>query len=120
MTETRPYRTFSEFYPFYLTEHKNSTSRKLHFIGTSIAIVLLATAIVTLNWWLVPIAFVQGYGFAWVGHFFFEHNKPATFRYPRFSFMGDWRMWWEVLTGKVRFSDQDVPGASAAAHRRKR
>jgi hypothetical protein len=119
VTETKSYRTFSEFYPFYLSEHKNPTSRKLHFIGTSIAIMLLVAAIVTLNWWLVPIAFAQGYALAWVGHFFFEHNKPATFQYPRFSFMGDGRMWWEVLTGKVRFSDQEVPDTSAEANRGK-
>lgn len=119
MTETKSYRTFGEFYPFYLTEHKNPTSRKLHFIGTSIAIVLLVTAIGTLNWWLVAIAFVQGYAFAWVGHFFFERNRPATFQYPAFSLMGDWRMWWEVLTGKVRLSDQNVPDTSAEASRRK-
>lgn len=116
MTETKSYRTFSEFYPFYLSEHRNPTSRKLHFIGTSIAIVMLMAAIVTSSWWLVPIAFVQGYVFAWVGHFFFEHNKPATFQYPTFSFIGDWRMWWEVLTGKVRFSDQEVSESSAEAN----
>ena len=103
MTEPTPYRTFSEFYPFYLSEHANRTSRRLHFVGTSIALVLLLTAIVTMNGWLVLAALVQGYAFAWVGHFFFEHNRPATFRYPRFSFMGDWRLWWEILTGKLRF-----------------
>jgi hypothetical protein len=54
-------------------------------------------------WWLVAIAFVQGYAFAWVGHFFFEHNKPATFGYPCLSFLSDWFMWWEILTGKFRF-----------------
>jgi hypothetical protein len=117
VTETKSYRTFSEFYPFYLSEHKNPTSRKLHFIGTSIAIMLLVAAIVTLTWWLVPIAFVQGYALAWIGHFFFEHNKPATFQYPRFSFMGDGRMWWEILTGKVRFSDQGMPDTSAEVNR---
>ena len=48
------------------------------------------------------VAFVQGYAFAWVGHFFFEHNKAATFKYPWFSLMGDWKLWWDILTGKVR------------------
>lgn len=95
MTETKSYRTFEEFYPFYLSEHRNAMSRRLHFFGTSMAILLVVAAIVTLNWWLVPIALAQGYAFAWVGHFFFEHNRPATFRYPRFSVMGDGRMWWE-------------------------
>ena len=103
MTETKLYRMFSEFYPFYLSEHANRTSRRLHFIGTTIALVLVITAIVTQMWWLVAIAFVQGYAFAWVGHFFFEHNKPATFGYPWLSFLSDWFMWWEILTGKFRF-----------------
>jgi hypothetical protein len=99
----KPFRTFADFYPFYLSEHANRISRRLHFVGTSIAVALLITSLVTQLWWLVAVALIQGYAFAWVGHFFFEHNKPATFRYPRFSFMGDWRLWWEILTGKVRF-----------------
>jgi len=98
----KPFRTFADFYPFYLSEHANRISRRLHFVGTSIAVVLLITALVTQLWWLVAVALIQGYAFAWVGHFFFEHNKPATFRYPGFSFMGDWRLWWEILTGKAR------------------
>ena len=100
--ETR-YRTFSDFYPFYLSEHQNRTSRRLHFIGTSVAATLLLLSIITQSWWLVLVALIQGYAFAWVGHFFFEHNKPATFQYPVFSFIGDWRMWSEILTGKIRF-----------------
>jgi hypothetical protein len=102
MNEER-YRTFGEFYPFYLSEHANRTTRRLHFVGTSVALVLLITSVVTQNWWLIAAALLQGYSFAWVGHFFFEHNKPATFKYPGFSFMGDWRLWWEILTGKLRF-----------------
>jgi len=97
------FRTFADFYPFYLGEHTNSVSRRLHFIGTSIAFVLLVTALVTQLWWLLAAALVQGYAFAWVGHFFFEHNKPATFKYPRLSFMGDWRLWWEIVSGKRPF-----------------
>ena len=100
MSDGARYRTFTEFYPFYLSEHINRTSRRLHFAGTSIALALLVTALVTQVWWLILVALVQGYAFAWVGHFFFEHNQPATFKYPRYSFMGDWRLWWEVVTGK--------------------
>ena len=103
MNETKVYRTLKEFYPFYLREHSNRDSRRFHFVGTSIALVLLITAFVTPMWWLVTVAFIQGYAFAWAGHFFFEHNKPATFAYPWLSFLGDWRMWWEMLTGKIRF-----------------
>jgi hypothetical protein len=102
MREDR-FSTFAEFYPFYLTEHSNRVSRRLHFVGTRIAAALLVAALLTQTWWLVALALVQGYAFAWVGHFFFEHNKPATFKYPRFSFMGDWRLWWEIATGKIPF-----------------
>ena len=102
MNDAQSFRTFGDFYPFYLGEHSNPVCRRLHFAGTSIAAALLIAAVVTQWWWFIVVAFVQGYGFAWVGHFFFEHNKPATFRYPWLSFMGDWRLWWDILTGKVR------------------
>lgn len=95
------YETFKEFYPFYLREHANSTCRRLHFVGSSIVLLLLALVLVTGELkllWLVP---VVGYGFAWVGHFFFEHNRPATFKYPLFSLMGDWVMFRDMLTGRV-------------------
>ena len=102
MGAAKRFRSFREFYPFYLSEHANRVSRRLHFIGTSLSVVLLLAAILAQQWWLIPVALVQAYAFAWVGHFFFEHNRPATFEYPWFSFMGDWRMWWEILTGKMR------------------
>ena len=103
MNGERSFPTFREFYPFYLSEHANRTSRRLHFAGTSIATVLIVTALLTRLWWLIPAAFIQGYAFAWTGHFFFEHNKPATFKHPWLSLMGDWRLWWEILTGQMRF-----------------
>ena len=101
MNDRNSFRTFSEFYPFYLGEHADRTCRRLHFAGTSIAAVLLIAALATQRWWLIGAALVQGYAFAWVGHFFFEHNKPATFRYPAFSLMGDWRLWWDILTRRI-------------------
>jgi hypothetical protein len=97
------FASFREFYTFYLSEHANRTSRRLHFAGTSIAVALLAAALLTGVWWLVLAALIEGYAFAWIGHFFFERNKPATFKHPIFSLMGDWRLWWEILTGKMRF-----------------
>ncbi len=103
MNEKKIYHTLSEFYPFYLNEHTNRISRRLHFTGTSIALALLVMAFIFSKWWLVLLALIQGYAFAWGGHFCFEHNKPATFKYPWFSFLSDWRMWWEILTGKIRF-----------------
>jgi hypothetical protein len=101
MNEKR-YRSFGDFYPFYLSEHANKVSRRLHFTGTSVALALLIASVATQKWWLIAVALLQGYAFAWVGHYFFEHNKPATFKYPGFSLMGDWRLWWEILTGKLR------------------
>ncbi|MGB6356302.1 MAG: DUF962 domain-containing protein, partial [Steroidobacteraceae bacterium] len=98
----RRFRTFGDFYLLYLGEHANRTCRRLHFVGTSIAAVLIFAAFITQRWWLIAAALIQGYAFAWVGHFFFEHNRPATFKYPGYSFMGDWRLWWDILTGKVR------------------
>ncbi len=103
MNREKSFRTFADFYPFYLSEHSNQISRRLHFTGTSIAAVLLVAALLTQHWWLAAAALVQGYAFAWVGHFFFEHNKPATFEHPWFSLMGDWRLWWEILLGRIRF-----------------
>jgi hypothetical protein len=98
-----PFPTFGSFYPFYLGEHANRTSRRLHFAGTSLALLWLVAALLTGRWWLLAVALIQGYAFAWVGHFFFEHNRPATFRHPLYSLMGDWRMWWEMLSGRIRF-----------------
>ena len=103
MSDERVYRSFDDFYPFYLSEHANRTSRRLHVVGTTIALALLVAAVATQTWWLIAVALVQGYAFAWVGHFFFEHNRPATFKYPGFSFMGDWRLWWETVTGRMPF-----------------
>ncbi len=94
--------TFSEFYQFYLTEHKNSTSRRLHFIGT--ALVLLEVVLLSIEnrwdmWYALPIT---GYLFAWVGHFFFEKNKPATFKYPLWSLGSDFKLFFEILIGKQK------------------
>ena len=83
------FASFRDFYPFYLGEHSDRTCRRLHFIGTGLVILTLAYAIVTATWallWLLP---VVGYGFAWIGHFFFEKNKPATIKYPFYSLIGD-------------------------------
>jgi Predicted membrane protein len=93
---------FREFYPYYLDEHRNRVCRRLHFIGSTLVILIVLLAIVSgeLRWlWLAPVA---GYGFAWVGHYVYEKNRPATFRHPLYSLMGDWVMYWQVLSGKVK------------------
>jgi hypothetical protein len=101
--EPKKYASMAQFYPFYLSEHSNRTSRRLHFVGTSLALVWLVTAVATLNAWFLLAGLITGYAFAWVGHFFFEKNRPATFLYPFYSFAGDWVMWSEILRGKIRF-----------------
>jgi hypothetical protein len=100
---SKRYESFREFYPFYLSEHANPVCRRLHFVGTLLVIAFVATAIFTGNAWWLAAALVSGYGFAWMGHFFFEHNRPATFTYPLYSFIGDWVMFKDLLTGKIRF-----------------
>jgi len=96
------YRTFREFYPFYLSEHRNQTCRRLHFSGSALGLACLATAIVTGKVWFVLVGLVLGYAFAWTGHFFFEKNRPATFRYPLYSFAGDWVMFRDILAGRIK------------------
>ena len=98
------YTTYREFYPFYLTEHQNPINRSLHFIGTLGVFFCLFEAIFTggwLYWILIPIV---GYGFAWLGHFVFEKNKPATFQYPLWSLISDFKMFFQLLTGKISFN----------------
>ena len=97
------YQSFAAFYPYYLHEHSNRTCRRIHVVGTGLVILAFLAFLLTLNaWWLLA-ALVCGYGFAWVGHFFFEKNRPATFRHPLYSFVGDWVMFKDILTGKIRF-----------------
>ncbi len=96
------FASFREFYPFYLSEHSNRVSRRLHFIGSCGVLVLLLVAIVQRDMrWLLA-ALVCGYGFAWVGHVFFEKNRPATFRHPLYSFVGDWVMFKDILLGRIK------------------
>ena len=97
------YSSFADFYPFYLSEHANRTCRRLHFVGTSLGLICFATALATQNGWWLLAGLVCGYAFAWVGHFFFEHNRPATFTYPFYSFLGDWAMWKDMLSGRIKF-----------------
>ena len=103
MTTTKRFTSFREFYPYYLSEHQNVTCRRLHFIGSTLVLTLLILSLLTgqlMLLWLLPVA---GYGFAWLGHFKFEHNKPATFHYPLYSLMGDWVMYKDILLGRIKF-----------------
>lgn len=103
MTETTRFQSFAEFYPFYLGEHLNPVCRTLHFVGSTIVLLLIVAAVMTSQWILLAAVPFAGYGFAWIGHFAFEKNKPATFSYPGWSFMGDWVMYWQLLTRQISF-----------------
>lgn len=101
MNNTKRFETLKEFYPFYLTEHKDLTCRILHFIGTSLFFVVLINAMINPIWYNFIFIVVVPYAFAWVGHFFFEKNTPATFQYPAFSLISDFIMYKDILTGQL-------------------
>jgi hypothetical protein len=103
MKMSTEYPTFQDFYPYYLAEHRHPVCRRLHFIGSLLVLITALYIVLTGAWkliWLLPFL---GYGFAWLGHFFFEKNKPATFTYPLYSLIGDWAMFKDILTGKIKF-----------------
>jgi len=97
------FENFSQFYTFYLSEHKSKWCRRLHFIGSALVLLAFVAFLLSLEWRYLIAMPVLGYGFAWVGHFFFEKNRPATFKFPLYSLMGDWVMFGEIISGKVRF-----------------
>ena len=103
METTKSFTHFADFYPYYLAEHRDSTCRRLHFVGTSLVIFIAALAVGGAHWsllWALPFA---GYTFAWIGHFFFEKNRPATFKHPFYSLLGDFVMYRDMVLGKVPF-----------------
>jgi hypothetical protein len=100
---SQEFKSFADFYPYYLSEHQDKTCRRLHFVGSFLILLVASYALLTQQWvllWLLPIF---GYGFAWTGHFFFEHNKPATFKYPFYSLLGDWVMFRDILLRRIEF-----------------
>jgi hypothetical protein len=101
MNENKTYNTLNEFWPFYLSEHANLVNRRLHFIGSSFALIFLAISIINLDWHFLLAGLFSGYGFAWIGHFVIEKNRPATFKYPVMSFISDWRMYFATLTFQI-------------------
>lgn len=101
-TDPKAFKSFAEFYPFYLTEHSNRTCRRLHFVGSSLTLLcLLALALTRNPLWLLA-GLLCGYGFAWIGHFGFEKNRPASFKRPLYSFMGDWAMYRDIWARRVK------------------
>jgi hypothetical protein len=95
------YTRFRDFYAFYLSEHTDRMCRRLHFVGTLLVIVIMLLAVMERDARWLLLAPLVGYGFAWVGHFFFEKNRPATFRYPLWSLAGDWVMFLDILRGRI-------------------
>ncbi|CEG57083.1 DUF962 domain-containing protein [Legionella fallonii] len=96
----KEFKNFKEFYPFYLSQHQNPMCKRLHFVGTLLVCLCLLTALMTGNfYWLILLPFI-GYGFAWAGHFIFEKNKPATFKHPFYSLLGDFVLFKDILLGK--------------------
>jgi hypothetical protein len=93
--------TFQEFYPLYLAEHSNRMCRRLHFVGSSAALGCIIMLIGTRQPVWLLYGLLAGYSFAWVGHFFIEKNKPASFKRPLYSFMGDWKMYWQIWQNKI-------------------
>lgn len=100
---SREFHNFNEFYPFYLEEHSNRTCRRLHFVGTTLVLLTVLYVLVSQNFWALLLMPVFGYGFAWIGHFLFEHNRPATFTHPFYSLLGDWVMFKDMLTARIPF-----------------
>jgi hypothetical protein len=98
---SREFQTFADFWPFYLHEHSRPATRALHAAGTTVSTILIIALIAGRKWAWLPVPFLIGYGAAWVGHFFIEHNRPATFQHPLWSFMGDYKMLALMLTGRI-------------------
>lgn len=108
MATEKKYKSFRSFYPYYLTEHSDIANRRLHFIGTATLLVILIVSIVMQKWWMLILIPICGYGFAWVGHYFIEKNKPATFTYPVWSLASDFVMFWHILTGQIEKKLQEA------------
>jgi len=111
----REFKSFEEFWPYYVGEHKEKATRILHFIGTTAAMGCVAGGLLTKRRWLLAVAPFAGYGPAWISHFFIEKNKPATFTYPVWSLRADFVMWWKTIKGEMQAEVDRVVAAEAAA-----
>lgn len=101
MGEEKEIQTYQEFWPFYLKEHSHPKNRSLHYVGTVISIAALVLAVLQMNPWWILVALLGGYSFAWIGHFVVEKNRPATFKYPFWSLISDYRMFFCAVTGRL-------------------
>lgn len=98
----REYRSFRDFWPHYLREHAKRRTRAMHYAGTTLVLLVAIASLLSGNWWLLLVMPVAGYGFAWASHAAIERNRPATFTYPTWSLMADFKMWWLWLTGRLQ------------------
>ena len=96
------FSSFSDFYPYYLLEHSKKGTKILHFLGISLVICFFISFLFTYDPFWLFLCPLFGYGLAWIGHYFIEKNKPATFEYPLYSLFGDFVMFWEILSGKIK------------------
>ncbi len=103
MTDSLRHTSFAEFYPFYLSEHNTRSCRRMHFVGSTLSLLCLGLLLISGKPQYLLYALLSGYGCAWVGHFVFEKNKPASFKRPLYSFMGDWVMYRDMLRGRIGF-----------------
>ncbi|MFZ8932698.1 MAG: Mpo1-like protein [Bacteriovoracaceae bacterium] len=97
----KEFNSLEEFYPFYLSEHGNKICRRLHILGTTLSLIIITLSIIFKTYWVIPFGIIQGYAFAWIGHFVFEKNKPATFKWPLYSFICDFKMMIDWYLGKI-------------------
>lgn len=111
--ETGRKASYAEFWPFYLREHAEPGTRRLHYAGTALSIAILVFALATQTWWMLILPPVAGYFFAWVSHAFIERNKPATFIHPWWSLISDFRMFFLFLTGRI---DGELEKAGVTGH----
>jgi hypothetical protein len=110
----REIKSFEEFWPYYVGEHKKKATRILHFVGTTAAMGCVAGGLLTKRKWLLAVAPFAGYGPAWISHFFIEKNKPATFTYPLWSLQADFVMWWKTIKGEMQAEVDRVVAAEEA------
>jgi len=106
--------TFAEFWPEYVRAHSKPATQVIHCAGTIFGWMLLGGAIATRRWWWIALALIVGYAFAWTSHFFVEHNKPATFEHPLWSWWADQRMMFLTFVGRMGAEVRKYQGSGGA------